>query len=334
MGNGDQAYSLLPPDEWGVVNDSLLRLPSPYAGWLDFSTSYLGFRQPKTINHNVSFEVEAPYGTMFYEFGFKDEVYRTSLIRPPTVSLSELEVTAVLVTSDEPRRLHLQPDGAKLLGSDPFLLSDVVVPVDEARSLELHLLLRGHDVDALRQPFATRETNNPRLAALSGIELIEERLDEMLGEPQRVRSAPKFEMLVAWVLHLCGFQVMLTDFGPLKGEDAPDLLAFEPLSDRGVVVEVTGKDVLNREKLTKLARRRSDIQKHLPELPMFAVAVAAAADSLQPAEVSEAASAGVILLSRIDLQELLKRAQDNELSSKILGEAIFPLKDRPIPSSA
>ena len=85
-------------------------------------------------------------------------------------------------------------------------------------------------MDVLRVAFPSSSTDNLRLRSLAPFPRMTQLLNEILGQTQTIVSSERQEILVAWILHLCGFQTMLSDVDGMKGGDAPDLIAFDRYS--------------------------------------------------------------------------------------------------------
>lgn len=322
-GCGERAATLVDPRMWGEIHDALLSADLPYRGIGEFSTSYLGFRDPKTPSQPVGVEVVASFGTVFSEWALEGDRFTGMILRPPTSQDAEVEVAAILDKASKVTRLHLPVHGAEPVQGLPLVQSEVTFPFEGFRSVDLHLLLRGHDVDALQVSFPSPDTPNPRLEVLSGLDQVGLRLTETLQKPQTVHSPQAFELVVSWLLHLCGFQVMLTDLPPLKGGEVTDMVAFDPFSDQGLVVEVSGSDGVNRDALARLVRRTATAQGAAPDSKLHAVLVLPATDTLRAEEITLAGESGVALLSGGDLRTLLTMASQNPVATDLLQNIIL-----------
>ncbi len=81
MGNGGAAFELVNHEDWTALRNALLQLPQPYGGLEEFSTSYLGFSEPRGFNHPVAFEVEARFDTTILGWSIREG--KTLVPRPP-----------------------------------------------------------------------------------------------------------------------------------------------------------------------------------------------------------------------------------------------------------
>jgi hypothetical protein len=183
-------------------------------------------------------------------------------------------------------------------------------------------------VDVLRVAFPSSSTDNLRLRSLAPFPRMTQLLNEILGQTQTIVSSDRQEILIAWILHLCGFQTMLSDVDGMKGGDAPDLIAFDPYSTSNVlVVEVTGTDPLNHDKASKLRRRTDALNGVLGGVMARAVLALPCRDSPLDIEIEIADRLSIALLTRPKLWELLRKAQENLLPSRIATEVIDRWRD-------
>ncbi|HEY1197119.1 MAG TPA: hypothetical protein VGG32_00105 [Thermoplasmata archaeon] len=322
-GYGEWANTLLNIDGWGATHDALLASRKPYAGLAEFTVGFLGFTEARSPIHPVVLEVEAFYGALFDEWAIKEGKFVGSVQRPRSSRLGDLSITAILSSPDSPLRLHLPLRNERDVEGTPLVASDFSFPFEGFQLVELHLLLRGHDVDALQIRFPSPDTPNPRLRALEALDLMWKNLNTTLDEAGAVKNPAALEMLVSWVLHLCGFQVMLVGHPPLHGGDVPDLLAFDPFSNEGLVVEVTRDVSLSQDKMIRLSKRTASVQYASPSVRFHAVAVAPAAESFLESEIKAARELGVALLSKQDLTQLLNEAQENPLPTDVLRKVFL-----------
>jgi hypothetical protein len=184
-------------------------------------------------------------------------------------------------------------------------------------------MLRGLEVDQLRIGVPTKDTVNPRLQAIFALGQINQLMEDTLEHPDQVRSSDRFEILVAWLFHACGFQTMLTGAHGMGGADAPDVLAFDPYSGHALVIEVTARDPLNNDKLVKLRRRADSIKEWLGGTAPHAIVAAPARDTFLEPETREAAGLGIVLLPRPKLRLLRESAQNNDLPSDVVKNVIL-----------
>jgi hypothetical protein len=324
MGNGGMAWELLNHDEWGKLRDSLLGLPQPYGGLEEFSTAYLGFSEPRTVNHSVAFEIMAPFDVTFQDWSIKDgRSLEGHVTYPPTVPEDRLSVAGMLTGSAGTDRQRVSIKKTRGGTASDLVQAAFSLPFQEYQEIRLHLLLKNHNVDTWHALIPAPGSPNPRFQALFGLGRIGDLLAETLAQPDTVRDSHRLELVVCWLLHLCGFQVMPTDLPTLTGADVADVVAYDPYSNEGLVVEVTGKDPLGNEKLTKLRRRTDDLAASAPSMKFCPVAIAAARESFLATELEAAQTLCVTLLGRNDMQRLLTLAQENRLPSEILRREIL-----------
>jgi hypothetical protein len=327
MGNGGMAWELLKHEDWVNLRDSLLGLPQPYGGLEEFSTEYLGFSEPRTVNHPVAFEIMAPFDVTFQDWSIKEgRSLEGHVTYPPTVPEDRLTVAGMLTGFDGTDRRRTPITKTREGGPSELVQAAFSLPFHDQQEIRLHLLLRNHNVDTWHALIPAPGSPNPRFQALFGLGRIGDQLAETLAQPDAVRDSHRLELVVCWLLHLCGFQVMPTDLPTLTGADVADVVAYDPYSNEGLVVEVTGKDPLSNEKLTKLRRRTDDLASHVPSIRFVPVAAAVARDTFLQTEVDVARGLSVALLGRPQLQRLLTVAQENRLPSETIRREILGLE--------
>ncbi|MGB6500348.1 MAG: hypothetical protein WBG19_02950 [Thermoplasmata archaeon] len=323
QGNGGLPWELQTAEEWLRLEDSLLRLEHPFGGLGEFSTAYLGFSEAKTLGHSTSFDIVAPFDTAFLGWSIKEGRAFTGLIsHPPTVAAGDLSIAAILSTADLVDRMQCKVAVESGTAPDQLVTSKFGFPWKDYRTINLRLLLRGIAVDSLPLVFPAPGSANPRFQSLFGLHRIGELLSETLAQPKSVRESHRLEILVCWILHLCGFQTAPTGLPDMDGGDVADIIAFDPYANEAFVVEVTARDPLSNEKLSRLRRRADTVAASVPTLTFYPVAVAVARDSFLDTEMEAAKALSIILLGRADLQRLFELAQANELPGNILRRLI------------
>ena len=116
---------------------------------------------------------------------------------------------------------------------------------------------------------------------------------------------------MSWLLGLCGLQVISSGLRGFNMGDAPDLVAFVPYANQGMVVETTLRDLMGAGKLVRLRDRSSALSRELPNFEVVAVAVTAK-QSLSDPEVALANQLGIKVLLPRDLTKLREFAERNE----------------------
>jgi hypothetical protein len=319
QGNGGMAWELLGAQDWVRLEDLLFGLQHPYGGVGEFATSYLGFPEARTQGHTTAFEIVAPLDTSFLGWSISGgTTFDGRTEHPPTVQASDLGVAAILMSATDIDRIRALVSIEADTPPDQLSTSTFSFPWNEYRTMSLHLLLRGHAVDTLSAIFPTPGSPNPRFQALFALGRIGELITEVLDQPGSVRDSRRMELVVCWLLHMCGFQTIPTDQPSLTGGDVADLIAFDPYSNTGLVVEVTGHDPLSHEKLTKLRRRADNLAGAVASIAFYPVSVAVARDSFLETEVEIAKALSITLLGHTELQRLLALAQANELPANAL----------------
>ena len=326
--HGGQLREIVDIDEWTRIHDLLLDGNPPYTSIEDFSTTFLGFRQEQTYNHVAAFELEAMLPISFADWDLvSPETFTAKVRSAPTVRASDLKTVAVLTSQDRTDRLKVEctPVSSDSLGWND---SVVTIPFRGYSWVDLHLLLQKSEVDVLRGAFPATGTDNLRFRSLAPFPRLTQLLNETLEQAHTITSSDRQEILVSWILHLCGFQTMLTDVDGMKAGDAPDLLAFDPYSTSNVlVVEVTGRDPLNHDKASKLRRRTDELGVALAGSKPRAVLVLPGRDSLLDLEIEIAERLSIALLTRPKVWQLIRLAQENTLPARVTTELIDRWRD-------
>ncbi len=315
--NGGAISDFVDAETWGGIRHALLLAHPPYAGFEDLSSNFLTTSDPLEWNWPSRFQCTAPLGTQFDEWNISEGSLIGKLLVPPTLKPEDLRITAILGRLSRIDRLTVIPGGFESNPVPKFRSSPFSIPFEGYSWADLHLLLRGIEVDRFRLSLPSPESRNPRLKALEALDRIPVLLNQAIADAPSSRSTDTLETLVAWILHLCGFQVMGVDTGPMRGKAGLvcDLLAFDPYSNDAVVIDVTLSEPLNSEKLAKVRVRTDAVQSKLAELKVRAVIAVPGRDDFLPEELTAAAGVAVRLVSRSDLREMIESAQENEMPS-------------------
>lgn len=321
--DGNRAADLLTHAEWLAVHNALLAAEEPVAGIPELTTGYLGFDDLKTINHMLTLEVTARFASQITEWSVDQTGQFQGRIQcPPTIAEGDLDVAAIMSRGGEYDRIHVPALPSTIQGNSGLAVRTFGFRFQGYDWVELHLMLKGWQIHHHEIRFPSPNTENPRARVLPALGRVGELLTETLDQSTPIRSSERFEQLVGWILHLAGFQVMQTDFPPMKGGEA-DLIAFDPYSQSHLVIEVTARDPLNNEKLSKLRRRTDDIRATVPTETFYAVAIVPDRDSFLPTEIATATQLGVGLLSKPDLNRILEMAGENHLPARILSQVVL-----------
>lgn len=319
QGNGGVAWEVVSPEDLLRLEDSLFRFPQPFGGLGEFSTAYLGFPEAKTHGHATAFDIVAPFDTSFLGWSIREgKTFEGRIEHAPTVRETDLGIAAILTGPSGADRMQCHVAVGAGSSPDQLVTSSFSFPWRDYRSISLHLMLRGHAVDRMPVVFPASGSANPRFQSLLGLHRIGDLLSETLSQPGSIRESHRLEVLVCWILHLCGFQSVPTNLPEMDGGDVADVIAFDPYSNEGLVVEVTARDPLSNEKLAKLRTRADLVAGSVPSVTFYPVAVAVARDTFLPIEVETAQSLSIILLGRAELERLFELAQANELPGNIL----------------
>jgi hypothetical protein len=262
--------------EWDAIQRGLQKVH--YLDLPNFADEFL--RHPFGVgwNSNPGVWVVAPF---YVEITSVKEVEPEELQvlveAPPRCTISDLRVTFIL---------QAEEGGAKR-GSVPLR---EVSEVEKSRShqfvgelsiadtdgVALQLALREQVVRLARHFHWTKRSGNPLYRLFLGLDQAELRLSEALsGNDKRLGENNKLDVVVSWILHLCGFSPMLTDLGPmrtvLKGQEAPDLIAAYSPGRKVLIVETTTGPINENSKLSKLSKRVSSFRSLLPDHEVLGV---------------------------------------------------------------
>lgn len=323
---GGQIQEIIDAESWAGIRHALLLGEPPYAGFEDLSSNFLTTSEPLGWNWPTRFQCTAPLGTQFEDWEIGKGVLTGKLHVPPNVKPEDLRITAIFRTQDQIDRTTvrpgaLEPNPYPELRSAPFS-----VPFQTFGWADLHLLLRGIEVDRLRIALPTAGTFNPRLKALDALDRVPVLLNQIMDSAPTFHSTDALETLVSWILHLCGFQVMGVDTGSMRGRAGLvcDFIAFDPYSNEAAVLDVTASEPMNNEKLVKVRVRTETVQAKLPDVKVRAVIVVPGRDSFLPEEVEAAKAVSIRLVSRADLREMVESAERNEMPSAIAQRFFEP----------
>lgn len=323
LGNGGAAWDLADPEEWTHIQDGLLAFERPFGEIGEFSTSYLGFPEPKTVGHATAFEIVAPFDSTIRGWSIQGESALSGVIaHPPTIDAANLSLAAILRGPDviDRGQWHLASSAIDSLA--PLRTATFELPWRGYSEANLYLMFRRRTLDVLRVLLPAPGTANTRFQSLFAMPLIGDTLASDLANPDSVRDSHRLELLVCWILHLCGFQVMPTGLPEFPAGDVPDILAFDPYSNGVLVVEVTRKDPLADGKLSTLRRRADEMRSRMSAAEVHAVMVVPAREAFLPSEIEEASRLEVTLLGHPDLQSLFGRGQASELSTSVLRSIV------------
>ena len=317
-GNGQQIGSFIPQEEIDRASAAVTAHEKPFNGLDDvvrslFYSSY-GYQGPGLLANII---VCAPtYAHIETVEEIHGRTYDVSVIGPPSAKPSEFRLNVIMRPASGPPVRRTWPFTKRDAVPDrEYLRMTKRVRFVDASFVETFLLRRGQRLDIASFYLATSGTPNPRFAA----HLVYDPRGAKLGEllfPSGGRPKPDtFEVGISWLLFFCGFQTVLHGLRGGKVNDEIDCLAFVPLSRNVVAVECTTAD-LNPEKLIKLANRCSMLRYTLPEFKVLSMAVTPL-EELTATETKTAGELGIAVLTRPDIEEVLKRAEANSAPSEI-----------------
>lgn len=208
-----------------------------------------------------------------------------------------------------------------------------VVTVPPAAILNLSAIYsdQAHHVQWAGDP---ENFQNPRLAALDTIDKGQQLLKAYLL-PSEVKGAVQlqFEAATAWILWALGLSVVQTDRAD-QAKEGPDVIAVAP-SGGQLLVECTVGLLKSESKLAKVARRAVDVRDRLKSVgatavPVVPVIVTALPREQIAAELDAATEAGVLVITREDLEVALNRMllyPDGEQYFRAAQEALMTAQE-------
>jgi len=163
------------------------------------------------------------------------------------------------------------------------------------------------------------------------------RLAEIVEDPSKAKNEDEFHSIVARLFTFAGFSVdsFVAD-ASLSGKGIPDLLAYAPHEQTTLVVEcTTGVFASPRDKMSLLVGRARRVRKAIAPDPghvVMPVIITALAD-VAPHEIEAARRSRIVVLTRKELAELLRFAQERQPLREVIRwfEAHIPAKEPPGP---
>jgi hypothetical protein len=313
-------------DEWRALEDRLMANNPPVVGMNDLAENLLGFRCAFQVwQASAQLALIAPLYSGFYD---EIEVKPSSVVLrasgPSTAPIEDFRLATVVVgrASVDRRIQPLQLTSATAAGNKLEMECEVTAP--EGLIIDALLLLRGSKVGRLQQVISTE---NPRLTAHSVFDRNIELLSSALFPPTPTRASGAFEVAVAWLLHLCGFQVVNYGLRDLKPSDEIDVLAFVPYGNQALAVEATLRSPRNKDKLSKLRGRVDDLSNQLHDFEIVGV-VASASPTAYQAEANDAVELGIVPMYRDQLDAVYDLAVKNRSPRDIFAFVKGLLADR------
>jgi hypothetical protein len=318
MGNGGVVWELFDAGTWDRLKNRLLALPKPFGGLEDLTSAYIGYPEGKGPNHVTSFDVVAPIDAGFIGWKIReDRTFVGSFVHPPSLKPHEISLTAILSASAGVERQHPSVPEFEPESSGAVPVRSFTLQLHDYHRIRLHLMIRGEEVDVLEVVLPAPGGSNPRQLALFGLDQISQTLAETLARPESVKNSHRLELAVAWLFHLYGLQVMPTDVAEFAGGDVPDVIGYDPYLDRAVAVEVTVKDPLSNDKLSKHRRRTDRLIEKSSGVTWYSLIVAPARENFYPTELGPASALGVVVWGAPELRTLLDGAGLNPLPSAV-----------------
>lgn len=304
-------------EEWVDLEDRLRNCDPPVAGTQDLADNLLEY----TCAFNnwqgmASVAVIAPlYAGLFPDIEARPTSISLRAFAPSTAKVDDFRLGIVVAGSGwvDRRRVPLVSAPEPAQPSSISMAAEVAVP--EGLTFDATLLFRGVQVGSVHEPIWSE---NPRILAHDYLDKQFERLHRALDQPEGVPDARAFEIGLAWLFHLCGFQVVNYGLKDFKPDEEIDILAFVPHARQLLAVEATLKSPLNKDKLAKFRRRGDDLAKGLPNFEVLG-AVVSASQMRYDAEVNEGLELGLVVLYRSDVLELFNLAVKNRPPREIFA---------------
>lgn len=309
---GGSLQELMDQHRLADIERRLLTHEPPYFGFEDLMLYFLRANQPHGLGGSTRCWISAPlYARIESQELLETHDLRLRIHAPPTARRSDLRVVGRRVKGSTIDRIVIRAaENENLLVGDGSV--SVTIPLQTCDWVDGALIFGTERVDRFQLSLPSNESANPRLAVLAMTDLGNRRLDEFVtGAEASLRLENAQEVGLAWVLTLCGLQVLSTGLRGFNMGSAPDLVAFVPYVNAALVLEATRRDVMSEEKLVRLRDRTETLSRHLPDFDVVAVA-ATAKTSLTMPEVSLSDSLGVRVLLQPDLARLMEFALRND----------------------
>lgn len=312
--------------EWKELEDRLMNNNPPVNGMHDLAENLLGYWCAfEQWQGSAQVAVIAPlYSGLEEEIEASETSVLFRAFGPATATLEDYRLATVVTGSTSVERVAHPLQRSAVSTADHTLRMEGAVSAPEGLIVNALLLFRGVKVGQVQHVISTR---NPRMLAHRAFDRDFELLYGTLSEAAARRDSEAFEVAVAWLFHLCGFQTVNYGLRPLKPDEEIDILAFAPYGRTVLAIEATLRSPLNKDKLSKLRRRVADLEKGLQGFEVQSVVVSAS-DTVFPAEVDDALALGIIPLYREQLTEVLDLAVKNASPRDIVGFIRGLWKDR------
>ena len=311
--------------EWDMMEPRLLAQDPHYRGIPDAARSLMGAPYSIGLGASSGMTILAPlYACFEPEMELKGGALTVRASGPSTASPKDFRLATTLWTgATDRRRTDRFSDGDASATEDRLLLRKKI-EVPDAQSIDLLLLFRNEPVDTQTYVLPSRLMENARLRTHAHFDLNFDRLNQYLT-PKRedTRSIDGFEVGVAWLFHLCGFEVVNYGIKGFRLGNEIDILAFAPFSKSILAIEATAWDPLNADKLTKLRRRADELSQILAGYEIHTTVVAGS-DLKYEAEESEAKNLGITILRPANIRRLFEMAQENVSAHDVLEYVRFP----------
>lgn len=305
-------HEILNQEVWNDIERRLLIHDPPYFGLEDVLLYLLRSNPPNQLGGATRFWVTAPLYTRIESTELTEARDLKLHVRaPPRARRRDLRVVARTAAGSTIERIVVRAPGDTndIAGPDPVVLT---VPLRGRDWIDGAVIFGIERVDRFQLSLPSPDFANPRFAALTITDLGSQRLGQFLeGDESSLRIENGQEVGMSWLLGLCGLQVISSGLRGFNMGDAPDLVAFVPYANQGMVVETTLRDLMGAGKLVRLRDRSSALSRELPNFEVVAVAVTAK-QSLSDPEVALANQLGIKVLLPRDLTKLREFAERNE----------------------
>ncbi len=317
QGSGQQIGSFVSQEELDRASVALTAHQKPFNGLDDVVQSLFYSGAEFARGSIATVTVSAPaYSHIEKIEEVRGRTYDITVMGPPSARPDEFRLNVIMRPASGPSiRRSMRFAKRDVASHGGYLRMKKRVQVVDAPFVEAFLVRGGEPVDLSSFYLPTSSTANPRLNAQLTFDPDGKKLTELLFPTGERPRADTFEIGISWLLFLCGFQTVSHGLHAGKLNDEVDCLAFVPLSRNVLAIECTTAD-LNPTKLVKFANRCSLLREALPDfevLPMAATSVG----QVTTTESKTAAELGIAVLTRPEIEEVLRRAGDNAAPSEI-----------------
>jgi hypothetical protein len=297
-------------DNFIAIQGGLISSTEPLDGLAELRQEFIGLSRDSSNPNRPVAEVIAPLGVSLNDQTRVDGTNLEVFVnRTPRTSVNKVGVSAIAYTGkgiSRQRRPSLDDEG----NEGGTLRTTLEIPGDFSR-LKVIVTYKGFQVDR-REFFGKGFTiAAPRIAVVQNLGGGVARLDEMLSA-----KGKDFEDRITILFHLLGFNPV--HYGAIDGE-VPDVVVFSDIPGLLLVVECTGREIDNNNKLTKLVNRTNEIARVTENLRAIPVIITPLPRSdIGKSELEKAGKEKIVVITKDEILRLIQMAIEGSKQSETL----------------